>query len=442
MAPLGPGGSDRLRNQPARSRLLTAATGLTVDWSPLREPDYRLLFSGQLVSMIGRQLTVVAVPYQVYLLTRSSLAVGMIGLVQVVPVLAVGLYAGAMADRLDRRRLLAAALLLQAVTSGLLAVGSARGGVSLAYIYSIAAVAAAIQMFEQPTRSAMIPRLVSERRVAAALALNQVLFQTGLVVGPAIAGLLIARAGLYWAYAGDAFTYVVAAITVLRMSPQPPTPGSRPSGLRAPLEAMAYVRKRPVILSIFAIDLVAMIFGMPRAVFPALATEVFRTGPGGLGLLYAAPGAGALVGALVTGWVTRVRRRGQVVIWSVLAWGAGITAFGITTLNPRLFVPGLALLAAAGAADVFSAIFRGTILQLATPDTWRGRMSALNIMVVTSGPRLGDAETGIVAALTNPSISVLSGGAACLAGAIGLALAFPALRIYRAEEPAPAEAIS
>lgn len=410
------------------------AGGLAVDWTPLRESrDYRLLFSGQLVSMIGRQLTVVAVPYQVYLLTRSSLAVGMIGLVQVVPVLAVGLYAGALADRVDRRRLLAVSLALQAGTSALLVAGTLRGGVSISYIYGVTAVAAAIQMFEQPTRVAMIPRLVTPSRVPAALSLNQVLFQTGLVVGPAIAGLLIAHVGLYWAYAGDALTYLLAALSVFLMGPQPPAGGARPSGLRAPLEAIAYIRNRPVILSIFAIDLVAMIFGMPRAVFPALATDVFRTGPQGLGLLYAAPGVGALLGALVTGWAPRVVRRGQIVIWSVLAWGAGITAFGLTTLVPRLFVPGLGLLAAAGAADVFSAIFRGTILQLATPDSWRGRMSALNIMVVTSGPRLGDAETGIVAALSTASISVISGGAACLAGAMALVLAFPALRDYRAD---------
>lgn len=383
--------------------------------------------------MIGRQLTVVAVPYQVFLLTHSSFAVGMIGLIQVVPVLAVGLYAGALADHVDRRRLLAAALALQAVTSGLLVAGALRQGTSLGYIYSVTAVAAAIQMFEQPTRVAMVPRLVTPSRVAAALSLNQVLFQTGLVVGPAIAGLLIARAGLYWAYAGDTATYLVAALSVLLMGPQPPSSNSRPAGLRAPLEALAYIRRRPVILSIFAIDLVAMIFGMPRAVFPALATEVFRTGPQGLGLLYAAPGVGALLGALVTGWAPRVVRRGQVVIWSVLGWGAGITAFGLTTLAPRLFLSGLVLLAVAGAADVFSAIFRGTILQLATPDSWRGRMSALNIMVVTSGPRLGDAETGIVAALTTPAIAVISGGAACLAGAVALVLAVPALWDYRAD---------
>ncbi len=426
-------------------RLLGAARSLAVDWSPLRESrDYRRLLSGQLVSMIGRQLTIVAVPYQVYLLTRSSFAVGMIGLVQVVPVLAVGLYAGALADRMDRRRLLLVSLVLQGVTSLLLMLATLRGTPSLAFIYSITAASAGLQMFEQPTRVAMVPRLVTPRLVPAAMALNQVLFQTGLIVGPAIAGLIIARAGLYWAYAGDAFSYLVAAAAVGLMAPQPPAPGSRPAGIRAPLEAIAFVREKPALLSIFLIDLDAMIFGMPRAVFPALATTVFRTGPAGLGLLYSSLGVGGLGGALFTGWISRVVHRGRVVIWSVLAWGAGITAFGLTTLFPSLFVLGLLMLALASAADVFSAVFRGTILQLAVPDAWRGRMSALTIMVVTGGPRLGDAETGTVAELTSAPISVISGGVACLVGVALLVVAVPALWRYRADaEPAaPARAIS
>jgi len=413
--------------------VLRAARGLAVDWSPLRESrDYRLIFSGQLVSMIGRQLTLVAVPYQVYLLTHSSLAVGMIGLVQVVPVLIVGLYAGALADRVDRRRLLLAALALQAGTSALLMVGTLRGSPSLAFVYAVTAAGAAASMFEQPTRSAMVPRLVTTRRVPAAMALNQVLFQTGLIVGPAIAGLVIAHAGLYWAYAGDVASYAVAVVSVFLISAQPPAADVRPAGLRTPAEAISYIRDKPVLLAIFLIDLDAMIFGMPRAVFPALATAVFKVGPTGLGLLYSSLGVGGLAGALLTGWIGRVVRRGRVVLWSVLAWGAGITAFGVTTVFPRLFATGLVMLALASAADVFSAVFRGTILQLAVPDSWRGRMSALNIMVVTGGPRLGDAETGIVATLATVQVAVISGGVACLAGAVLLALVVPALWNYRA----------
>lgn len=426
------------------SRLVRAARGMAVDVSPVRESrDYRFMISGQLVSMIGRQLTIVAVPYQVYLLTRSSFAVGMIGLVQVVPVMAVGLYAGALADRVDRRRLLLIAVLVQGATSLLLMGGALHSGTPLAYIYAVTAVSAAVQMFEQPTRSAMIPRLVTPARVPAAMALNQVLFQTGMIVGPALAGLIIARAGLYWAYAGDALSYLVAAAAMLPIGPQPPARDARPGGLRAPLEAFAFIREKPVLLSIFLIDLDAMIFGMPRAVFPALATTVFHTGPTGLGFLYSSLGVGGLGGALLTGWISRVVHRGRVVIWSVLAWGAGITAFGVTTLHPSLFALGLVMLALASAADVFSAVFRGTILQLAVPDSWRGRMSALNIMVVTGGPRLGDAETGVVAALTTSQIAVISGGAACILGAALLALLIPALRDYRAaREPEPAAAIS
>ncbi|HEX6487584.1 MAG TPA: MFS transporter [Candidatus Dormibacteraeota bacterium] len=426
------------------SRLVRAARGMAVDVSPVRESsDYRLMISGQLVSMIGRQLTIVAVPYQVYLLTGSSFAVGMIGLVQVLPVFAVGLYAGALADRVDRRRLLLVALALEGVTSLLLMLGALHVRTPLAYIYAITAAGAAVQMFEQPTRSAMIPRLVTPRRVPAAMALNQVLFQTGLIVGPALAGLIIAHAGLFWTYAGDAFSYLVALATVFKMGSQPPSNEARPAGLRAPLDALAFIRDKPVLLSIFLIDLDAMIFGMPRAVFPALATTVFHTGPTGLGLLYSSLGVGGLGGALLTGWISRVVHRGRVVIWSVLAWGAAITLFGVTTFHPSWFWIGLLMLALASAADVFSAVFRGTILQLAVPDGWRGRMSALNIMVVTGGPRLGDAETGVVATLSTVQVSVISGGLACIVGAVVLTLAVPALRDYRAaRSPDPAAVVS
>jgi MFS family permease len=383
--------------------------GLAVDVSPLQASrDYRLIFSGQLVSMIGRNITIVLV----------------------------SLYAGAIADRVDRRLLLLIALLSQGATSLLLALGAVGLRAPLVYIYAVSAVASGFSAIELPSRAATIPRLVPPRLLPAALSLNQVLFQTGQVVGPAIAGIVIGRAGLPLAYLLDVASFVLAATTVWFIARQPPLEGASPVNLKAPLEAFRYVADRSLLLSIFAIDLAAMIFGLPRAVYPALATEVFRVGPGGLGLLYAAPGAGALVGALLTGWAGRVNRRGQVVIWSVVAWGVTITAFGFATLNQRLFALALVFLGLAGASDVFSAIFRGTILQLSVPDYWRGRMSAPNSMVVTTGPRLGDVETGVVASLTSPFVAVVSGGALALLGAVAVGLAMPALRRYRAEPEA------
>lgn len=377
--------------------------------------------------MTGRQITVVAVPYQVYLLTGSTLAVGLLGLVQAVPLIAAGLYAGSFADRFDRRLVMVASLTVLGLTSLALALGAATGRAQLWFIYAVTAAAAAVSTAEHAARSATVPRLVPPARLAAALSLTQVLFQFAFVVGPSAAGVIIAAAGLQWAYAIDVGCFAVALGCVLLLRPLPPTTEGRGVviGWRAPVEALAYARGNPVLLAIFAVDLNAMVFGMPRALFPALAAHLFRVGPQGLGLLYAAPGAGALAGSLLSGWVSRIRRQGVAVLWAVGAWGAAITLFG---LAGSAFPLALGLLAVAGAADMVSAVFRHTIIQLSTPDRLRGRVSALNSMVVTAGPRLGDVEAGGVAALTSPVFSVVSGGILCLLGVAAIAALVPGLR--------------
>lgn len=377
--------------------------------------------------MTGRQITVVAVPYQVYLLTGSTLAVGLLGLVQAVPLIAAGLYAGSFADRFDRRLVMVASLTVLGLTSLALALGAATGRAQLWFIYAVTAAAAAVSTAEHAARSATVPRLVPPARLAAALSLTQVLFQFAFVVGPSAAGVIIAAAGLQSAYAIDVGCFAVALGCVLLLRPLPPTTEGRGVviGWRAPVEALAYARGNPVLLAIFAVDLNAMVFGMPRALFPALAAHLFRVGPQGLGLLYAAPGAGALAGSLLSGWVSRIRRQGVAVLWAVGAWGAAITLFG---LAGSAFPLALGLLAVAGAADMVSAVFRHTIIQLSTPDRLRGRVSALNSMVVTAGPRLGDVEAGGVAALTSPVFSVVSGGILCLLGVAAIAALVPGLR--------------
>lgn len=377
--------------------------------------------------MTGRQITVVAVPYQVYLLTGSTLAVGLLGLVQAVPLIAAGLYAGSFADRFDRRLVMVASLTVLGLTSLALALGAATGRAPLWFIYAVTAAAGAVSTAEHAARSATVPRLVPPARLAAALSLTQVLFQFAFVVGPSAAGVIIAVAGLQWAYAIDVGCFAVALGCVLLLRPLPPTTEGRGVviGWRAPVEALAYARGNPVLLAIFAVDLNAMVFGMPRALFPALAAHLFRVGPQGLGLLYAAPGAGALAGSLLSGWVSRIRRQGVAVLWAVGAWGAAITLFG---LAGSAFPLALGLLAVAGAADMVSAVFRHTIIQLSTPDRLRGRVSALNSMVVTAGPRLGDVEAGGVAALTSPVFSVVSGGILCLLGVAAIAALVPGLR--------------
>jgi MFS family permease len=406
-----------------------------LDLTPLRiSRDFRLLWFGELVSHTGRMITLVALPYQVYEVTRSALAVGLIGLVQLVPLVLFSLVGGAVADAMDRRRLL---LLSQtgSMAATLLLVGGAMvDRPALWFLYLAAGLSSAASAFDAPTRSAAIPNLVPKDRLASAIALNQLLFQVNDVAGPAIAGLIIARFGLVWAYAIDAVTFLAAIAALLAMHPMPSEhEGPRPQIFRAVREGFAYLKGRRVLRSTFLVDLNAMVFGMPRALFPVLAREAFRVGPAGLGLLYAAPAAGALLGALFTGWVRHVRHQGRAVLWAVAAWGAAIIGFGFSTAT---FWLALVFLAVAGGADVISAIFRSTILQSSVPDSLRGRLSSIHIMVVVGGPRLGDLEAGVVAQLTSPVFSVVSGGVACLVGVAVLALIVPQLRRYHAGEPA------
>jgi MFS family permease len=406
-----------------------------LDLTPLRiSRDFRLLWLGELVSHTGRMITLVALPYQVYEVTRSALAVGVIGLVQVVPLVFFSLIGGAVADAMDRRRLLLLSQAGSMAASFLLVGGAVVDRPPLWFLYLAAALASASSAFDAPARSAAIPNLVPKDRLASAIALNQVLFQVNDVAGPAIGGLIIAQFGLAWAYTIDAVTFLAAIAALLLMRPMPPgRQGARPPILRSVREGFRYLKGRRVLLSTFLVDLNAMIFGMPRALFPVLAREAFRIGPAGLGLLYAAPAAGALVGALLTGWVRHVRRQGRAVLWAVAVWGVAIIGFGFSTGALWL---ALGFLAVAGAADVISAIFRSTILQSSVPDSLRGRLSSIHIMVVVGGPRLGDLEAGVVAQLTSPMFSVVSGGIACVAGVAILAAVVPQLRRYHAGEPA------
>jgi MFS family permease len=407
--------------------------GLAVDITPLRvSRDFRLLWTGELVSMIGRQITIVALPFQVFLLTKSSFAVGAIGLVAIVPLIVASVWAGPIIDRLDRRTLIVGTEIGLGMTSGLLALGAFMHTGSLAYLYLIAALQAALSGVNSPARSAAVPNLIPAEHLPSAFALNQVMFTTSIIAGPALGGVIIAKVGLPWAYSTDALTFLMSISAAFLLRPLPPQRAEgegEPRGWRAIREGFAYVRPRPVLVSTFVIDLDAMIFGMPRAVFPVLALVILKVGPTGLGLMNAAPGVGALIGALTAGWVPAVRRQGLAVLVSVTVWGAAIVAFGLTM---RTFYLGLSFLAMAGWADVISAVFRQTILQLAVPDRLRGRISGIHIMVVTGGPRLGDAEAGAAASLVSPWFSVVSGGALCVVGVAVIAMFLPQLGRYRA----------
>jgi len=417
--------------------------GILLDVEPLRrDRDYRFLWVGQLISGVGRQVTVVALPFQLYVLTGSTLAVGLLALVQLVPILVFALGGGAMADAVDRRRLLLATQLALAVASTALLVLAVTPDAPVWAYYVVAFVAAGVGAVDQPARTSSIPRLVPPARLPAAIALNQLGFNAMAVVGPAFGGLLIATVGVPAAFFFDAVTFAAAIVAILLIAPIPPHPGAARPSLETVREGLRFVRGRRVVLSSFVVDLVAMVFGMPTSLFPALALDVFGVGPAGVGLMAAAPAAGALIGAATSGWVGGIARPGRAVIVAVAGWGAAITAFGVTTLillgSPTLsFALALVFLACAGAADVISAVLRSAIVQLDTPDELRGRVASIHILVVTSGPRIGDAEAAAVAAVTSPELSVLSGGILCLVGLGAVVRRYPELArwVYPAARP-------
>lgn len=392
--------------------------------------DFRLLWIAQLISWAGRQTVVVAMPYQVYVLTHSSFAVGALGLIQVGPIVVAGLYGGGLADRFDRRLVQLGGKTAGACGSVVLALGAIHLRAPVAFVFVVSAITAAAWAIDQSARGATVPRLVGPELLPSAMGLTQVTYQTAAIVGPALGGLIIATLGLPWTYAIDAITYLPVAGLLLQLKPLPPLAESGVRfGWKAPADALGYVRSHRLILGLFSADLIAMVFGMPTAVFPALVLTVFGYSPAVLGLLYAAPATGALAASVVSGWIGSVERQGRAVLWAIALWGAAIAGFGVAG---RMLWLGLPLLAMAGGADLVSAIFRSTILQLSIPDTMRGRMSAFHSMVTTTGPRLGDLEAGTVAALVNPIFSVVSGGVACVIGIALLAAVLSELRTQRA----------
>jgi MFS family permease len=393
------------------------------------------LWSGLVVSGIGNQITRIALPYQVYVLTGSTLAIGVLSLFQLIPILVLSLGAGSLADVVDRRRLLLISQVGLAGCTFTLFLLALHGSPPVVLLFVIASVAAGLSAIDQPTRASAIARLVAPERLQAAMALNQLNWQTASIVGPAIGGLLIATLGQAGAYGADFVTFLASIGALLAIRPIPPIGLARRPGFAAIGEGLRYVRGRRVILSTFVIDLNAMIFGMPTALFPVLALDVFRTGPAGFGLLAASPAVGAFLGALFSGWVGRVQRTGRAILLSVLAWGLAITAFGLATFS---FPLALVFLAMAGAADVFSAVFRSTLVQLETPDELRGRVISIHTLVVSSGPRLGDLEASVVAALVSPQFAVVSGGIACVLGIWVVARQFPELAHHVIRRPPPA----
>jgi MFS family permease len=427
-----PNGDLERGNVPSRERgrMRSAARRVAIDLTPLRASrDFRRLWTGLFVSEFGFQFTLVATYVQVTRLTGSPAAVGLIGLVGFTGLVVGSLVGASFLDAVDRRKILIGSQFGYIAAAALLLAGAIHGDPPVGLVYAAVAMIAAVSAVDGPTRSALTPRLVGRDLVPSALALGQVIWQGTGLIGPAVAGVVIANVGLPWAYGIDLVTYTATLAAALLIRPVPPERGEgAATGWAAVREGYRYLRGRRVLQSTFVIDVIAMVFGMPRALFAILAAVQFHAGATVTGLLFAAPAVGALIGALTTGWVGGVRHQGRAVVWAVVAWGAGIAAFGLVD---ELWLA-LVFLAIAGAADVISAVFRSTILQLSVPDALRGRISGIHILVVTGGPRLGDLEAGLVAAAFTPAISVVSGGLLCVAGAALLAWRVPELWAYHA----------
>jgi MFS family permease len=416
------------RDRPGRGGWLRR---VAVDIEPLRTSQpFRRLWFGTGISAIGSQITVVAIPYQVYQETGSTLLVGLLGIAALVPLLTVPLYAGSVADAVDRRRLLLYSDVALALVSLVLVGNALLDDPSVPLLFGAQAAATAAYAFQRPARNALTPRLVRDDQLTAAIAVEDVVFNLARVGGPALAGLLIAAFGLATAYVVDVATFAASLSAIWLLPSIPVAPDADRPGLRSILAGLRYVRRTPVLLAILVVDSIAMLFGMPAALFPAFAEEL-GGGAQTVGLMYAAPYAGALVASLASGWVGHVRRMGVGVFIAAGLWGVAIAVFGLVDSIPLA----LTMLAVAGAADFISAVLRGTILLQATPDAMRGRLSGIELAQVAGMPQLGNVEAGVVASLTSVRFSIVSGGVACVAGTILVALLLPALIRYDSRKP-------
>jgi MFS family permease len=414
----------------------SSARRLLADIRPLREsPAFRRLWAGTALSSIGGSMTSFAVMLQVYDLTRSSAAVGAIGIIQLIPVLTLGLIGGSFADAVDRRRLVLVTSSCLAAVSAIFAAQAFLGLRQLWLLYVLAAVEALLVAINDPARRTFVQRLLPAERLAAGIALNHLSVQVSRLAGVLLAGVIAAAAGLRMCYLIDALSFGAALYGVGRMPAMPPLDSLMQPGLRAVAEGLRFIRRRPVLAAAFLADLDAMVLGMPVALFPALNTAHFGGSPQTLGLLVAGPAAGGLIGSALSGPAGRITRQGRAMLLTVAGWGAAIAGFGIT----RTLWLALLLLAIAGAADATSVVFRVTIVQLVTPDVFRGRVTSVDYVVGAGGGQLGNFEAGLVASVTSPTTSAVSGGIATVIGAALLRLAVPAFARYtvpsRADAP-------
>jgi MFS family permease len=408
------------------------AARVAVDVTPLRDyPNYRRLWIGQAITFVGSEIALVALPYQVYQLTHSTLALGLFSLTSLIPLLTLTLAGGAIADAFDRRRMLIVTETLQALGVVGLLVNALLPHPSIAALFALATVVESCFSAGIGAMRSLPQRLVPEEVYAKASALDSIYYGLGGIVGPALAGVLIGSVGLAAVYAVGAASFAASVLALWGLPAIPPHPDADRPSLRSIGEGFRFVAHEKVILGFFLVDTNAMVFGMPLGLFPAIAATHFGNAAL-VGYLYAAPAAGALIAGLGSGWVAQVRRQGVVVVAAASAWGVAITAFAFADS----FWLALVLVALAGFADQVSAIFRNAMLLALTPDRLQGRVRGIEFMQVASAPALGNIEAGVVASLTSIRFSVASGGLLCIAGTLASAAAFPMLLRYDAKRRA------
>ena len=388
--------------------------GLQVDVTPWRTSrDFRLLMSAGTVFYFGHMLTYVAIPYQVYRLTGSNLAVGAIGAVELVPLVVFGLYGGALADHVDRRKLLVVTGLAQAVLTALLAANAFAPRPQVWVVFVLAALLVSAGALQRPSREALLPRTVNHAEIPAANALTGLGMQAGLLAGPALGGLLIAFVGLGWCFAIDVVGLLIATAMFAMLRSYPHQSETTAPSLRSIAAGLSYAVSRRDLLGTYLVDLAAMFLAFPVVLFPALAQDVFAR-PELLGLLYSAQTLGALVATALSGWTGRVRRHGRAIVVAAAVYGAFIAAAG---LAPSMELVVLFLMGA-GAADMISAIFRGTIWNQTIPEAMRGRLAGIEMLSYSVGPLGGQVRAGLVADAWSVRGSIASGGALCVIGVL------------------------
>jgi MFS family permease len=424
--------------EPRPSRLRRVLRAIAVDAGLLRRRrEFRWLIAGQVTSELGSMVTFVALPYQCFTLTHSTVAVGLLGAAEFVPIAVLALLGGALADAFDRRRLIQLAEVASLLVAGALVANAALGSPRVWVLFAAASLLAAATAIRRPPLDSLVPRLVERDELKAAAAVHWSMADAAQLAGPALAGVVIAGLGFTAAYVVDAVTFAAALVSLAVIRTPPPQPDAAPPSLRGIVEGIRYATSRPELIGTYLIDMNAMFFGIPLALFPALSQRY--GGAEVVGLMYAAPSAGSMVATLTSGWSRHVHRHGRAIVLAAVGYGLAIVGFG---LSDALWLA-LLFLALSGACDAVSGLFRGVIWNETIPDALRGRLAGLEMISWSSGPTLGNVEAGAAAALFGLRAAVVAGGALCVGGSAVLAGALPAFWRYDARAAAvPATAVT